>query len=47
MKVKTRHRKTYKWHKKCGSSPVAKGRRPKLNGRRNPRKNRHKGGRGL
>jgi hypothetical protein len=47
MKVKTRHRKSAKWRKRCDSSPVAKGRRPKLRGRRNPRKAKHKGGRGL
>jgi hypothetical protein len=47
MKGKTRHRKSHKWRKRCDSSPVAKGRRPKLNDRRNPRKNKHKGGRGL
>jgi len=46
MKKKTRHRKSYKWRKKCDSSPVAKGRRPKRPGR-NPRKNKHLGGAGL
>lgn len=44
MKVKTRHRKSYKWRKKADSSPVAKGRRPKLQGVRNPRKSKHLGG---
>jgi hypothetical protein len=47
MKVKTRHRKSYKWRKKSDSSPVAKGRRPKINDRRNPRKAKRAGGRGL
>jgi hypothetical protein len=46
MKTKTRHRKSSKWKKKCDSSPVAKGRRPKQAGR-NPRKRKHLGGRGL
>lgn len=47
MKAKTKHRKSYKWRKKADSSPVAKGRRAKLNDMRNPRKNKHLGGRGL
>ncbi len=47
MKAKTRHRKSFKWRKRTDSSPVAKGRRPKIHGRRNPRKAKHAGGRGL
>ena len=47
MKSKTRHRKSYKWRKKADSSPVAKGRRPKLNDMRNPDKTKHLGGKGL
>jgi hypothetical protein len=47
MKVKTRHRKSYKWRKRSDSSPVAKGRRPKRHGTRNPSKTKHLGGRGL
>ena len=47
MKVKTRHRKSYKWRKKADSSPVAKGRRPKRHGVRNPRKRKRFGGVGL
>lgn len=47
MKSKTKNRKSYKWRKKADSSPVAKGRRPKLHGVRNPRKRKHAGGRGL
>jgi hypothetical protein len=47
MKSKTRHRKSYKWRKKADSSPVAKGRRPKIHGTRNPRKAKRAGGRGL
>jgi hypothetical protein len=47
MKSKTRHRKSYKWRKKCNSSPVAKGRRTKIHGVRNPRKAKRAGGRGL
>ncbi len=46
MKTKTRHRKSYSWKKKCDSSPVAKGRRPKKQGR-NPHKRKHLGGAGL
>jgi hypothetical protein len=46
MKVKTRHRKSHLWRKKTNSSPVAKGRRPKREGR-NPKKRKHLGGRGL
>ena len=47
MKIKPRQRKSYKWKKKADSSPVAKGRRPKVHGTRNPRKRKHLGGRGL
>jgi hypothetical protein len=47
MKVKTRHRKSAAWRKKADSSPVAKGRRPKIGGKRNPRKLKHAGGNGL
>ena len=47
MKTKTKHRKSYKWRKKADSSPIAKGRRPKIGGRRNPRKTKHLGGAGL
>jgi hypothetical protein len=47
MKTKTRHRKSAKWRKRCDSSPVAKGRRPKIRGVRNPRKRQHIGGKGL
>ena len=47
MKAKSRHRKSYKWRKKADSSPVAKCRRPKINDRRNPRKAKRAGGRGL
>jgi hypothetical protein len=47
MKSKTHHRKTFKWRKRTDSSPVAKGRRPKIHGMRNPRKAKHAGGRGL
>ena len=47
MKTKTKHRKSYKWKKKADSSPVAKGRRVKKHGVRNPRKRKHKGGVGL
>jgi hypothetical protein len=47
MKSKTRHRKSYKWRKKADSSPVAKGRRPKIHGLRNPSKAKRAGGRGL
>jgi hypothetical protein len=47
MKAKTRHRKSFKWRKRTDSSPVAKGRRPKIHGMRNPRKAKHAGGRGL
>ena len=46
MKVKTKHRKSYKWRKRADSSPVAKGRRPKRQGR-NPSKTKHLGGAGL
>jgi hypothetical protein len=44
MKTKTRHRKSYKWRKECDSSPVAKGRRPKIHGVRNPSKAKRAGG---
>ena len=47
MKAKSRHRKSYKWRKRCDSSPIAKGRRAKIHGKRNPRKLKHLGGRGL
>ena len=47
MKVKTRHRKSAKWRKRCDSSPVAKCRRAKYYGVRNPRKRKHLGGKGL
>jgi hypothetical protein len=47
MKAKTRHRKSYKWRKRCDSSPVAKGRRAKIHGKRNPRKLKHLGGEGI
>lgn len=47
MKVKTRHRKSAKWRKRTDSSPVAKGRRVKIHGTRNPRKRKHLGGKGL
>jgi hypothetical protein len=46
MKVKTRHNKGHKWRKRADSSPVAKGRRPKKQGR-NPHKRKHIGGKGL
>jgi hypothetical protein len=47
MKAKTRHRKSHKWRKRCDSSPIAKGRRAKIHGVRNPKKSKHSGGRGL
>lgn len=47
MKAKTRNRKSYKWRKRCDSSPIAKGRRPKRHGVRNPRKRKNMGGQGL
>lgn len=47
MKVKTKHRKSYKWRKKANASPSTKGRRPKIRGVRNPRKRKHLGGKGL
>lgn len=47
MKVKTRHRKSHKWRKRTDTSPVAKGRRVKVHGTRNPRKRKHLGGKGL
>ena len=46
MKIKTRHRKSHAWRKKADSPPVAKGRRPKRQGR-NYKKRKHLGGRGL
>lgn len=46
MKTKTRNRRSFKWRKRCDSSPIAKGRRPKRAGR-NPRKSKHLGGKGL
>ena len=46
MKKKTKHRKSYAWKKKADSSPIAKGRRPKKQGR-NPHKIKHLGGAGL
>ncbi len=47
MKTKTKHRKNYKWKKKADSSPIAKGRRVKRHGVRNPLKRKHLGGAGL
>jgi hypothetical protein len=47
MKAKTRHRKSGKWRRRADSSPVAKGRRVKIHGTRNPRKRKHLGGKGL
>lgn len=47
MKAKTKHSKSYKWRKRADSSPVAKGRRVKVHGTRNPRKKKHAGGKGL
>jgi hypothetical protein len=47
MKAKSRHTKSYKWRKKANSSPIAKGRRAKIHGKRSPRKRRHLGGKGL
>jgi len=47
VKTKTRNRKTYKWRKKADSSPIAKGRKRKVHGKRNPSKRKHLGGRGL
>jgi hypothetical protein len=47
MKTKTKHRKSYKWKKKADSSPIAKGRRVKRHGVRNPKKRKHLGGVGL
>lgn len=47
MKAKSRNRKSYKWRKRCDSSPVAKGRRAKIQGKRSPRKRKHLGGKGL
>gem|GEM_PF-1105595 len=47
MKAKNKHRKSHSWRKKANSSPIAKGRRPKRNGVRNPRKHKHLGGAGL
>ena len=47
MKTKTKHRKSGKWKRKADSSPVAKGRRVKRRGVRNPLKRKHLGGAGL
>ena len=47
MKKKTKHKKSFSWRKKANSSPIAKGRRPKRNGVRNPFKIKHLGGIGL
>jgi len=47
MKVKTKHRKSYKWRKRAATSPIKKGRRTKFHGVRNPRKRKHLGGKGL
>ncbi len=47
MKTKTKHRKSGKWKRKADSSPVAKGRKVKRNGVRNPLKRKHLGGKGL
>ena len=44
MKKKTKHRKCYAWRKKADSSPIAKGRRAKIHGRRNPSKLKKAGG---
>jgi hypothetical protein len=41
------HRKSGKWRRRADSSPVAKGRRVKHHGVRNPRKRKHLGGKGL
>ncbi len=46
MKTKTKNRKGHKWRKKANSSPIAKGRRPKIQGR-SRRKTKHLGGVGL
>jgi len=47
MKAKNKHRKSGKWRRRADSSPVAKGRRVKHHGVRNPRKRKHLGGKGL
>ena len=47
MKTKTKHRKGGKWKRKADSSPVAKGRKVKRRGVRNPLKRKHLGGAGL
>jgi hypothetical protein len=47
MKTKTKHRKSGKWKRKADSSPVAKGRKVKRHGVRNPLKRKHLGGKGL
>ncbi len=44
MKKKTKHRKSYAWRKRADSSPVAKGRKRKIRGMRNPFKTRNLGG---
>ncbi len=46
MKTKTKNRKSFKWRKRADSSPIAKGRRPKRQGR-SVRKQKHLGGVGL
>lgn len=47
MKTKTKHRKGSKWKRKADSSPIAKGRKVKRRGVRNPLKRKHLGGVGL
>ena len=47
MKTKTKHRKSSKWKRKADSSPIAKGRKVKRRGIRNPLKRKHLGGAGL
>lgn len=44
MKSKTKNRKSFKWRKAADSSPVAKGRRAKIGGVRNPFKARRTAG---
>ncbi len=44
MKKKTKHSKAYSWRKKADSSPIAKGRRRKILGKRNPTKLKNAGG---
>ncbi len=43
MKSKTRHRKGHKWRKRTDTSPIAKGRRAKVQGR-SPFKTKNLGG---